>query len=122
MKIIKIILLSFVLFISSCSTMMAPVEVNNILPTMTKSTLISQAKAEENVKANKCKYLVKDRNYVAPIGFTKKDDLRYGAIGIDEWVKLDEGNAYVLKNYRWITVDENGSTQLHLDFDTLLCE
>ena len=121
MKNTKIILLGFVL-ISSCSTMMAPAEVNSILPTMTKTTLISQAQAEQNLKENKCRYLVKDRNYVAPIGFTKKGDLRYGAIGIDEWVKLDGGNAYVLKNYRWLSVDENGTTQLHLDFDTLLCD
>ena len=68
------------------------------------------------------KYLVKGRNYVAPIGFSVKDDLKYGAQGIDEWVKLDGGNAYILTNYKWVTVDQNGATQLHMEFDTLKCE
>ena len=66
--------------------------------------------------------MVKGRNYVAPIGFLPKDDLRNGAKGIDEWVKLDGGNSYVLTNYKWVAVDNNGSSQLHIDFDTMLCE
>ena len=48
--------------------------------------------------------------------------LRDGAQGIDEWVKMDGGNAFVLINYKWITVDQNGATQLHIDFDTMKCE
>jgi hypothetical protein len=51
-----------------------------------------------------------------------KDDLRNGAKGIDEWVKLDGGNAYVLTNYKWVTVGNDGATQLYIEFDTLLCE
>jgi hypothetical protein len=35
---------------------------------------------------------------------------------------FDGGNAYVLKNYQWVTVDVFGSTQLHVEFDTMLCE
>jgi len=50
------------------------------------------------------------------------DDLIYGAKGIDEWVKLDGGNAYVLTNYKWVTVGNQGATQLYLEFDTLKCE
>jgi len=42
--------------------------------------------------------------------------------GVDEWVELDGGNAYVLTNYKWVTVDHYGSTQLHIEFDTMLCE
>ncbi|MFS0490923.1 hypothetical protein [Leadbetterella byssophila] len=108
--------------LTSCATSMTPMQVNNTLPTLTKSKFISQAQAEEAVKSNGCKYLVKGRNYTAPIGLTTKDDLRNGAKGIDEWVKLDGGNAYVLNNYKWVTVDRNGSTQLHIEFDTMLCE
>ncbi|WKK59305.1 hypothetical protein [Sphingobacterium sp. BN32] len=108
--------------LTSCATSMTPMQVNNTLPTLTKSKFISQAQAEEAVKSNGCKYLVKGRNYTAPIGLTTKDDLRNGAKGIDEWVKLDGGNAYVLNNYKWVTVDHNGSTQLHIEFDTMLCE
>lgn len=56
------------------------------------------------------------------MGLSTKGDLKYAAKGIDEWVKLDGGNAYVLKNYKWVTVDHNGSTQLTIEFDTMLCE
>lgn len=119
---IKLLFIGLIAFLTSCAMSMSPVEVNNKLPTLTKSKFISQSQAEEFVKTNKCKYLVKNRNYAAPLGFTTQDDLKHGAKGIDEWVKLDGGNAYVLKNYKWITVDHNGSTQLHIDFDTMLCE
>ncbi len=101
---------------------MSPVKVDSTLPTLTKSKFISQSQAEEAMKANECKYLVKGRNYVAPIGISVKNDLKNGAKGIDEWVTLDGGNAYVLVSYKWVTVDHYGSTQLHIDFDTMLCE
>jgi hypothetical protein len=97
-------------------------EVNEKLPNLTTSRFISQSEADELIKTNKCKYLIKNRNYVAPIGSSVNGDLKNGAKGIEEWVKLDGGNAYVLKNYSWVIVDQNGSTQLHVDFDTMLCE
>jgi hypothetical protein len=56
------------------------------------------------------------------MGLSSKNDLKHAARGIDEWVQLDGGNAYVLKNYQWVTVDLFGSTQLHVEFDTMLCE
>lgn len=121
-KLTKLIIIGLTLFLSSCATSMSPIEVNNSLPTLTKSKFVSQSQVEQVFETNKCKYLVKNRSYVAPIGLTTKDDLKNGAIGIDEWVNIDGGNAYVLKNFKWITVDHNGSTQLHLEFDTLLCE
>lgn len=117
-----IVVIMTLAILTSCATSMTPMQVNNTLPTLTKSKFISQAQAEEAVKSKGCKYLVKGRNYTAPIGLTTKDDLRNGAKGIDEWVKLDGGNAYVLINYKWVTVDDNGSTQLHIEFDTMLCE
>lgn len=101
---------------------MTPIEVSNTLPALTKSKYITQAQADENVKNSSCKYLVKNRTYAAPMGLSTKGDLKYAAKGIDEWVKLDGGNAYVLKNYKWVTVDHNGSTQLTIEFDTMLCE
>lgn len=115
------ILLVLVL-LTSCATSMSPIKVNNTLPTLTKSKFISQADAEEAIKTNRCKYITKGRNYTAPIGLTIKNDLKNGAKGIDEWVTLDGGNAYVLRSYKWVTVDHNGSTQLHIEFDTMLCD
>ncbi len=115
------ILLVLVL-LTSCATSMSPIKVNNTLPNLTKSKFISQADAEEAIKTNRCKYITKGRNYTAPIGLTTKNDLKNGAKGIDEWVTLDGGNAYVLRSYKWVTVDHNGSTQLHIEFDTMLCD
>ncbi len=118
----KIFFCAFIFSLVSCVTSMTPVQVNNSLPTLTKSLYITQSQAEDMVKEGKCKYLVSNRTYVAPMGLSVMADLKYGARGIDEWVALDGGNAYVLKNYKWVTVDYNGGTQLHLDFDTILCD
>lgn len=68
---------------------MSPMEVNNQLPLLTKSKFLFQSKADELINSNKCKYLVKNRNYAAPMGLSTKNDLKYGAKGIDEWVKID---------------------------------
>jgi hypothetical protein len=116
------LILGTTLLLASCATSMSPVEVNNTLPTLTKSRFMTQAQAQESTKTNSCKYVMKGRKYTAPIGFTTKDDLRNGARGIDEWVNLDGGNAYALTNYNWVTVDHNGSTQLIIEFDTIKCE
>lgn len=101
---------------------MSPLEVNSTLPLMTKAKLISELEAERFVKSGNCKYLVRNRSYVAPIGLTPKQDLKGGAKGIDEWVTLDGGNAYVLKNFKWIAVGDDGATELHLEFDTMHCD
>jgi len=118
----------FVLFlgglflVSACATSMTPIEVNKTLPTLTKAQFLLTFEAGENGHQTGCKYLVKGRSYTAPIGFTVNRDLKNAAKGIDEWVELDGGNAYVLTNYRWVTVDDHGSTQLHVEFDTMLCK
>lgn len=122
MKIKLTLLLNLPLIIISCSTSMTPIEVSNNLPNLTKSIYIPQNQSSIFIDTNKCKVLNTGRNYVAPIGISVKDDLRNGAKGIDEWVKLDGGNAYLLKNFRWVTVNDNGATQLDLDFDTYSCE
>ena len=115
------------ILLCSCATSMTPTEVNDILPTLTESKYISRAQAEEDIINGKCRYLVRGRKYTAPIGLTVRDDLRNGAKGIDEWVKLDGGNAYVLSNFNWLTIaidPKYGSqtTQLFIEFDTVLYE
>lgn len=109
-------------FLLSCGAALSPTEVNSTLPTLTKSTILSQAQADEAVQSNACNYLVKDRTYVAEVMMSPKGDLKNAAKGIDEWVKLDGGNTYVLKNYYWEVTDHNGTTQLTVEFDTLLCQ
>ena len=122
-KVIKLnLVIGAIFFLASCAASMSPTKVNYTLPTLTTSKSISQSQAEEAIKTNRCKYLVKGRNYTAPMGLTVNGDLKNGAKGIDEWVELDGGNAYVLVSYKWVTVDHNGSTQLSIEFDTMLCE
>lgn len=119
------LILGIFLFLTSCavfSTSMTPTQVSETLPTLTKSKFMTHTQVEEAIKINSCKYLVRGREYTAPIGLTVKNDLKNGAKGIDEWVGLDGGNAYALISYNWETVDDIGSTQLHLKFDTMLCE
>lgn len=106
----------------SCATSMSPIEVNNTLPSLTKSTFISGQDAVANVASDECKFLVKGRSYIAPIGLTPKNDLRGAAKGIDEWVQLDGGNAYVLTNFKWVSVGNDYDTELHVEFDTMLCK
>lgn|SRR5690606_15447897 len=110
-----------ILLLNSCASM-TPIQVNNNLPSLTKSHYIKQSEVESIIERGNCRYLVKSREYVAPVGITAKNDLKNAARGIDEWVQLDGGNAYLLKNFKWVTVDDSGSTQLHVEFATLLCE
>ncbi|RZJ47635.1 MAG: hypothetical protein EOO19_09285 [Chryseobacterium sp.] len=91
------------------------------LSTLTKSNLVSQGDITTLVSTEKCRYLIKGRSYAAPVGLTAKKDVKNAAKGIDEWVELDKGNTYILTNYKWVTVDNFGSTQLYVDFDTLDC-
>ena len=90
---------------------------------MTKSKFLK----EEETQKMGCTCLTKNRNYTAPMGLSVKEDLRNGAKGIDEWVSLDKGNAYVIKNYKWMTVGYNSkysstATQLYIEFDTYSCK
>lgn len=110
-----------ILLLNSCASM-TPIQVSNNLPSLTKSHYIKQSEVESIIERGNCRYLVKSREYVAPVGITAKNDLKNAARGIDEWVQLDGGNAYLLKNFKWVTVDDSGSTQLHVEFATLLCE
>jgi hypothetical protein len=120
----KYLIVVAMFFLTSCAvfrTSVTPEEVAGILPIMTDARFMTVAQAEDAVQAGTARYLTR-REYVVPVGLTVKNELERGAKGIDEWVKLDGGNAYVLVNYKWITVDNEGSTQLHLEFDTRLCK
>lgn len=101
----------------SCATSMTPLEMNRKLPQLTTSKYISSQTDTYN-----CELLNKSRKYNAPLGFTVQHDLKNGAKGIDEWVVLDGGNAYKLINYQWVQVDDFGSTQLQIEFDTMKCD
>ena len=41
---------------------------------------------------------------------------------IEERVEIDEGNSYVPRSYKWVVIGDEGGTQLHLEFDTVICE
>lgn len=120
-KIIGLIGLLIITAFIGCATSMTPAQLSSELPKMTNSIFLTRADLQKGIDSGGCQYLMQGRRYTAPIGLTVKDDLRNGAIGIDDWVRLDGGNAYSLVNYEWIQVDEGGSTQLTLEFDTILC-
>ena len=116
---IYLIIPVFVLIINGCATTTyTPLQMHNTLPTLTQTKYITREQAEAAIKENKGKYLVRGRSYAAPLGLNPKADLKNGAKGIDEWVKLDGGNAYVLNNYKWVNTDGLGTSQLFLEFDT----
>jgi len=118
----RYLIIIVVVFFASCAMSLTPLEVNKSLPTLTKSKYITQTSSEEIVRENKCRYLVRGRKYIAPIGLTAQGDLKNGAIGIDGWVQIDGGNAYVLRSFDWVTLDGKDATQLHVEFDTMRCE
>ncbi len=122
-KLAGVVIGAILVLLSACATSMSPSEVYNTLPEYTKTQFISQSTATKLVDSGRAAYLVRGRNYKAPIGVTVKSELRNAARGIDDWVMLDGGNAYVLTNFQWDTVSagEHGyATQLSVEFDTLL--
>lgn len=116
------LMLGLIFSVLSCQSSMSPMKVNQTLPGFTESQFVNQTQADKKIQSNECAYLVKERTYVAPVGSTPRNELKRAAKGIDEWVEIDGGNAYVLTSYKWIRVDKKGTTQLHVDFDTMTCK
>ena len=106
----------------SCATSMKPGKFLEKFPNATNSYYYDRQSANEAISNDKCKLLVDGRKYTAPIGITLYGDVHNGAVGVDEWVQADGGNAYTLNNYEWIDVGDEGATQLIVYFDTMLCE
>ena len=116
-----IIIFAVVSTLSGYATSMTPSQVMERLPTATKSEFYEYADAQQAISNGTCELLVPNRSYVAPMGLTVVDDLKNGAIGIDEWVQVDHGNAFRLDNFEWVAVGDSGATQLTFNFDTMLC-
>ena len=126
------IAVSIACFISGCASSipLSPSQVNNDLPALTKSTYYNAVAGKEAIASGKCNVLVEDRKFVSPLRtyFALND----GAMGIDEWVQVDGGNAYILNNFEWTYPDggdverdilpNDPPNQLVVYFDTLLCE
>lgn len=121
MRVLPISFFVIAFLLNACASM-SPTQVGQTLPTLTKTKYLSRAEAEDLTADKACKYLTKDREYIAPMGLFPKDDLTNGATGIDEWVRIDGGNSYVLKSFKWVDVNQSGATQLILIFDTLKCD
>ena len=106
----------------SCTTSMSPVQFSNTFPALTNSFYYNQNQANEAIINDKCKIIVSDRSYNALMGLSVKSDMKDAAKGVDDWVKIDGGNAFILNNYKWVTLDINRATQLEIDFDTMKCQ
>lgn len=109
---------------SGCATSLTPSQFGDSFPRATSTRFYERPAANEAISNGECKILVENRKYVAPIGLTVNGDVKNGAVGVDEWVDADKGNAYTLNNFEWISVPIGAdyATQLVLYFDTLLCE
>lgn len=109
------------LFVAGCATSMTPRQFNENLPKATSARFYDRISATNAIADGQCKLLVGGRKYTAPIGLTVSDDLKNAALGIDEWVNEDGGNAYAVANFEWISVGNEGATQLIIYFDTMRC-
>ncbi len=101
---------------------MSPSKFIDEFPKSTNSSYISKANLNNELANGKCKLLVENRKYIAQIALSVQGDVISGARGVDEWVEADSGNAYVLNNFEWISVGDQGVTQLVVYFDTLYCK
>jgi hypothetical protein len=110
------------LILQGCASSMSPSTFIVELPNATVSRYIDKAEYADKEANGECTLRVTNRKYVAPVGMTVHGDVRNGARGVDEWVGADSGNAYTINNFEWIIVDDEGTTQLTIYFDTLLCK
>jgi len=108
-----------VLLVAGCATSMTPSEFNESLPKLTTTKFLDRIAATEAISNGQCRLLVGGRKYTSPRGIFASGDLKNGALGIDEWVKADGGNAYSVSNFEWKAVGDEGATQLAIYFDTL---
>jgi hypothetical protein len=118
MKYIALNIVAIVLV--GCATSMTPAQFMEKFPNATKSVFYDQASANKALANKTCKLLVTKRSYAAPLGITVSDDIRNAAKGVDEWVRVDGGNAYILNNFEWMPVGTE-AYQLIVYFDTMLC-
>jgi hypothetical protein len=118
----KKLLFIWFLLLQACATSMSPSVFIEEFPKVTKSKYINKVTSKGEFATENCSILVENRKYIAPIGFTLKGDLSNGANGVDEWVFADKGNAYTINNFEWVSIGDQGVTQLIIYFNTLLCK
>ena len=116
------VLVAAVHLIVGCATNMTPSEFNESLPKATGAQFYDRVSLGPAIAEGQRRLLVADRKYTAPVGMTVSGDVENAALGIDEWVNADGGNAYSLANYEWIHLPDEDGTQLIVYFDTLRCK
>lgn len=116
-----ILLVMSVYVLSGCATSMAPTEFIDSLRKTTTSKYFDHPSAKNELASGRCKLIAGGRRYTAPIGFTVSGDVENAAEGIDQWVEADNGNSYIINSFDWISVNDQGVTQLIVNFDTMNC-
>ncbi len=115
--------LSGSVFLAGCIAMsMTPSQFNESFPKAANSKFYDSQSSKEAIARGECKVLVEGRKYVSPQGSTVDGDVKNAALGVDEWVKADNGNAYSIRNFEWIPVGDVSGTQLTVHFDTMHCK
>lgn len=118
----SIFLLTSLILLAGCASSMTPSQFNQQMPQKTQAKFYDHSSVDIALSSGHCKLLHEKRKYTAPIAFTVQGDLKNGALGIDQWVREDGGNAYSIDNYEWVSVGNDGDTQLAVYFNTLICE
>ncbi|MDE0472642.1 MAG: hypothetical protein OXH57_11960 [Ekhidna sp.] len=121
MRLTAIYILTFLTLSAYGQNRMTPIRFYKKLSERTQSKGYTEREGEEQIKRGKCKRIVKKRYYVAPVASSANGDIKRAGKGVDEWIYLDNGNAYMLRNYKWVMRDY-GVSQLELEFDTMICE
>lgn len=116
----KLFLLVLIVALGSCASLHTPSKFLEYLSKNTKNIMISERIMNRYVSEQQCQLIKASRYYIVPMKFSEKNDIKSAAIGIDDWLKIDGGNAFVLKNYNWRNVDI-GAKQLEVIFDTYQC-
>jgi len=115
----KIAIIAIGVHISGCAMQMPADQFYSEFPMATESTYLTGAMAGKALLSGNC-VVLDSHSYKAPVAMTAGGDVKNGALGVDTIVRNDGGNAYRISNHAWNLLS-NGSSQLQVDFDTLLC-
>lgn len=85
----------------------------------------SKADSKLALASKKCSYL-ELRYYYSGARLNELEDMKNGAIAVNEWVSLDGGNAFSLESYRWgpagVSVYGGISIELKIESYTISCD
>jgi hypothetical protein len=117
-----LLLLVILIGISGCSALRSSLTASEFyaeFPRLTSTRYLDGAVATVATENGEC-IVLQIHRVRAAIGATVYIDMQNGAQDVDGIVINEGGNSYRMTNFQW--VDVNSSTQLVLEFTSMLCE